>query len=130
VEQLGGPAVPGIGFALGVERVALLLGDRSFERFPDLFIAVMGDTARIASFRLMAALQDQGFWVETDCEGKSLKSQMRRADKFKARYSIVLGETELSTGSGTLKRMADGSQQAVNLDASALAAVITGGGLA
>lgn len=128
VEQLGGPAVPGIGFALGVERVALLLGDRSFEKTPDLFIAVMGDAARTAGFRLMAALQDQGFWVETDCEGKSLKSQMRRADKLKSRYSIVLGDTELVAGSGTLKRMADGNQQPVHLEAATIAAAITGGG--
>jgi len=127
VEQLGGPAVPGIGFAVGVERVALLLGDRSFEQSPDLFIAVMGDEARITGFRLMAALQDQGFRVETDGEGKSLKSQMRRADKLKARYSIVLGDTELLNGSGMLKQMDDGSQQPVNLAADSIAAVISGG---
>jgi histidyl-tRNA synthetase len=127
VEQLGGPAVPGIGFALGLERVALLLGDRCFERTPDLFIAVMGDAARTTGFQLMAALQDLGFWVETDCEGKSLKSQMRRADKLKARYSIVLGDTELTAGSGSLKRMGDGTQQAVNLAAAAITAILTGG---
>ena len=127
VEQLGGPAVPGIGFALGVERVALLLGDRTFERAPDLFIAVMGDAARTEGFRLMAALQDRGLWVETDCEGKSLKSQMRRADKLKARYSIVLGDTELAAGSGALKRMEDGSQQTVALIAEGIAGAITGG---
>lgn len=127
IEQLGGPAVPGIGFALGVERVALLLGDRSFEQIPDLFIAVMGDAARTAGFQLMAALQDLGFWVETDCEGKSLKSQMRRADKLKSRYCMVLGETELENKSVTLKLMADGSQQVLRLDAASLAVVLTGG---
>lgn len=127
IEQLGGPAVPGIGFALGVERVALLLGDRSFEQVPDLFIAVMGDAARTASFQLMAALQDLGFWVETDCEGKSLKSQMRRADKLKSHYCMVLGETELENKSVTLKLMADGSQQVLRLDAASLAVVLTGG---
>jgi histidyl-tRNA synthetase len=127
VEQLGGPAVPGIGFALGVERVALLLGDRSFEKAPDLFIAVMGDAARTTGFRLMAALQDQGLWVETDCESKSLKSQMRRADKLKSRYSLVLGDTELATGSVILKQMADGTQQSVSLDLQSLLAGIAGG---
>ncbi len=127
VEQLGGPAVPGIGFALGVERVALLLGDRCFEQVPDLFIAVMGDAARTAGFKLMAALQDRGLWVETDAEGKSLKSQMRRSDKLKARYSVVIGETELENGTITLKTMADGQQQQVSLDPEQLAAAITGG---
>jgi histidyl-tRNA synthetase len=126
VEQLGGPAVPGIGFALGVERVALLLGDRSFEQLPDLFIAVMGEPARIAGFTLQAALQDSGLRVEMDCEGKSLKSQMRRADKLKSRYCMVLGETELTAGSISLKTMTDGSQQQVRLEAREIAAAITG----
>lgn len=128
VEQLGGPAVPGIGFALGVERVALLLEDRNFVRMPDLFIAVMGEPARVAGFTLQATLQNYGLWVEMDCEGKSLKSQMRRADKLKSRYSMVLGDTELAQGAALLKRMADGSQETVGLEAGALATVLAGGG--
>lgn len=127
IEQLGGPAVPGIGFAVGVERVALLLGDRTFNKVPDLFIAVMGTAAQTAGFRLMATLQDQGFWVEIDSDGKSLKSQMRRADKLKARYSIVLGDTELLNGSGILKQMADGSQHPVSLAVDSIVVVISGG---
>lgn len=130
VAQLGGPAVPGIGFALGVERVALLLGDRFSSRTPDLFIALAGDAARCPGFGLMAELQELGLWVETDCEGKSLKSQMRRADKLKSRFSLVLGDTEISTGQVSLKRMEDGSQQNVCLDAKALSALISGGGQA
>ena len=127
VEQLGGPAVPGIGFALGVERVALLLGDRSFDQAPDLFIAVMGDAARTAGFKLMARLQDLGLRVETDTEGKSLKSQMRRADKLQSRHCIVLGDTELESSTITLKTMADGTQRQLCLSAEEIAAVITGG---
>ncbi len=129
VEQLGGPSVPGIGFALGVERVALLLGDRSFEQVPDLFVAVMGDSARKTGFRIMSGLQDAGLRVEADAEAKSLKSQLRRADKLKARYSIVIGETEIETNKVTLKRMADGEQELVSLEAVELAAKITGGSM-
>lgn len=124
VSQLGGPAVPGIGFALGVERVALLLGDRCPVRVPDLFVAVAGEAARLPGFRLVAELQDRGLWVETDCEGKSLKSQLRRADKLHARYSLVLGDTELSSGCVTLKRMADGSSQEVGITPEGLAALL------
>jgi len=124
VAQLGGPAVPGIGFALGVERVALLLGDRCPVRTPDLFVALAGAPARLPGFRLVAELQDQGLWVETDCEGKSIKSQLRRADKLGARYSLVLGDNELSSGRVALKRMADGSSQEVSLDAGLLAALM------
>lgn len=124
VSQLGGPAVPGIGFALGVERVALLLGDRCPVQAPDLFVALAGESARLPGFRLVAELQDQGLWVETDCEGKSLKSQLRRADKLHARYSIVLGDNELTSGRIALKRMADGAVQEVSLEAATLAALI------
>lgn len=127
VAQLGGPSAPGIGFALGVERVALLLGDRSFNRTPDLFVAVIGEAARNRAFSLMAALQDQGLWVETDCEGKSLKGQMRRADKLGSRYSMVLGENEVASGTATLKRMIDGQEQSLDLDPETVGSLIRQG---
>jgi histidyl-tRNA synthetase len=70
----------------------------------------------------VSELQDLGLWVETDCEGKSIKSQLRRADKLHARYSMVLGENELANNRIALKRMDDGNSQDVELDAQALAA--------
>ncbi len=117
VSQLGGPETPGIGFAIGVERVALLLGERDFTRQPDLFIATMGATERNLAFRLLTELQGLGLWVEMDYEGKSLKSQMRRADKLRARYSIVIGENEAQTGLANMKKMADGMVLEVPLGA-------------
>jgi histidyl-tRNA synthetase len=108
ISQLGGPSIPGIGFAMGVERVALLLGERDFSRTPDLFIATMGAVQRDKAFCLMTELQAAGAWVEMDYEGKSLKSQMRRAGKLGARFSVVLGENELQTGRAVFKRMLDG----------------------
>jgi len=108
ISQLGGPSIPGIGFAMGVERVALLLGDKDFSRQPDLFIATMGSSERNFAFHLMTALLQSGIRVEMDYEGKSLKSQMRRADKLGARYSVVIGENEVTSKRGTVKRMADG----------------------
>jgi histidyl-tRNA synthetase len=110
ISQLGGPAVPGIGFALGVERVALLLGEKDFGRRPDLFIATLGAGERAFAFRLMNELLQRGVSVEMDYEGKSLKSQMRRADKLGARYSVVIGENEVASGRASFKRMADGEQ--------------------
>jgi histidyl-tRNA synthetase len=108
ISQLGGPSIPGIGFAMGVERVALLLGERDFSRTPDLFIATMVAVQRDKAFRLLTDLQKAGAWVEMDYEGKSLKSQMRRAGKLGARFSVVLGENELQTGRAVFKRMLDG----------------------
>ena len=110
ISQLGGPAIPGIGFAMGLERIALLLGSQEFVSLPDLFIATMGTGERDVAFRLMNDLLKSGVRVEMDYEGKSLKSQMRRADKLKARYSVVIGENEVASGSATFKRMADGLQ--------------------
>ena len=117
VSQLGGPGTPGIGFAIGVERVALLLGERDFTRQPDLFIATMGATERNLAFRLLTELQGLGLWVEMDYEGQSLKCQMRRADKLRARYSIVIGENEAQTGLANMKKMADGMVLEVPLGA-------------
>jgi histidyl-tRNA synthetase len=108
ISQLGGPAIPGIGFAIGFERVALLLGDKDFSRQPDLFIATMGAGERDFAFRLMYELLRSGVRVEMEYEGKSLKSQMRRADKLSARYSVVIGENEVASGKAVFKRMKDG----------------------
>jgi histidyl-tRNA synthetase len=108
ISQLGGPDIPGIGFAIGLERVALLLSLREFVSTPDLFIATLGAGERDAAFRLMDGLLKSGVRVEMDYEGKSLKSQMRRADKLKSRFSVVIGQDELTSGRAVFKRMADG----------------------
>jgi len=115
ISQLGGPPIPGIGFAMGLERVALLLGSQEFVSLPDLFIATMGVGERDVAFRLMNGLLKSGVRVEMDYEGKSLKSQMRRADKLKAQYSVVIGENEVVSGRAVFKRMADGVQSVAEL---------------
>ncbi|OGU18289.1 MAG: histidine--tRNA ligase, partial [Geobacteraceae bacterium GWC2_53_11] len=124
ISQLGGPSIPGIGFAMGVERVALLLGSQEFTTVPDLFIATMGSGERDVAFRLMADLLKAGVRVEMDYEGKSLKSQMRRADKLKARYSVVIGENEVAAGRAAFKRMADGIQTETALTAAAIQSLV------
>ncbi len=124
VEQLGGPELPGIGFALGVERVSLLLGDRITSKTPDLFIAMAGEESRITAIKLLSEIQKSGLWGETDTEGKSLKSQMRRADKLGAKYSMVLGSNELESGYVTLKKMDNGSEQKISMDANTIAQIL------
>jgi histidyl-tRNA synthetase len=117
ISELGGPPLPGIGFALGVERVALLLAEKDFSRRPELFIAAMGEKGHAEAFRLMVELQRMGAAVELDYEGKSLKSQMRRADKLQSRFTLIIGEDELSRGTAPLKEMDGGTQLEVALDA-------------
>ena len=124
ISQLGGPSIPGIGFAMGLERVALLLGDQDILRRPDLFIATLGGGERSFAFQLMHELLQLGVRVEMDYEGKSLKSQMRRADKLEARYSMVIGENEVTSGKAAVKRMEDGNLSDVPLAAEAISRVI------
>jgi histidyl-tRNA synthetase len=117
VESLGGPALPGIGFAIGVERLVLMKGaGQVASAVPQLFIAAMGETAADRAFVLMTELQRDGIRAEMDYQGKSLKAQMRRANKLNAAYTLILGDDELQSGQVQLKNMADSSQSTVALD--------------
>jgi histidyl-tRNA synthetase len=124
IEQLGGPQLPGIGFAMGVERIVLLLKEQDFRRRPDLFIVYLGEGARKMSFSLMSKLLQSGVSVEIDYEGKSLKSQMRRADKLRARYTLIIGENELNKGMVVLKEMDNGTQIEIQLDPQIIAGMV------
>ncbi len=117
VESLGGPALPGIGFAIGLERLVLLLKEQTFVgQVPQLFIAALGEAAGAQAFVLMSQLQRQGIQTEIDYQGRSLKAQMRRANRLQAAYTLILGEDELASGKAQLKRMTDGSQVPVAID--------------
>ena len=116
VEKLGGPKVPGIGFAMGVERLVLLLSELELANDkPDLFIAALGKEAQLIGFNLLTALQRSGLRAEMDYSGKSLKSQMKRADKLCSRYSLIIGDDELAKGVAPLRNMTDGEQMDVDI---------------
>ena len=112
VKDLGGPEIPGIGFAIGMERAVSLIGvpDAGFVRRPALFIATMGERAREWASKTKYDLNVNGIWVEIDYEGKSMKSQMRRADKIGAMFTVVVGDTEIDSGMAILKDM-DGHKE-------------------
>lgn len=117
VESLGGPALPGIGFAIGLERLVLMKGEQRISSPPpQLFIAAIGKEAAERAFVLMSQLQVAGVRVEMDYLGKSLKAQMRRANKLNVAYTLILGEEELESGHAQLKNMSDSSQSMVALD--------------
>lgn len=107
VEQLGGPAVPGIGFAIGVERLVMLLQaqERQLSPQPDLFIAPLGEAAEGQAFSLAHRLRHTGYRVELESGTRGLKAQLRRADKLGARYVLILGDQELAAGRGTIRDM-------------------------
>jgi len=118
VEQLGGPSVPGIGFALGMERLVLLLQQKEAE-LPvsgvDLLVAGLGEQSTDYGFGLAHGLRTAGMRVAMDLEGRSLKSQMKQAGKLGAAHVLILGEQELAEGKAVLRNMATQEQQEIML---------------
>ncbi len=108
VKELGGPDVPGIGFALGVERLVLAMADHAALRPlpPEVFLAPLGAAAEAEAMHLAHRWRREGVRVEMTSGGKSLKSQMRLADKSGAAYVLILGEDELAARALTVRDMA------------------------
>jgi histidyl-tRNA synthetase len=123
VEQLGGPAVPGIGFAIGVERLAMLVQaqNRNFNTPPAVFIAPLGTAAESQAFALARRLRLAGHRVELESGDRGLKTQMRRADKLGAPYVVIVGENELAAGKGTVRDMRAKVDHALAVDLSSSA---------
>ncbi len=118
VKELGGPDIPAVGWALGMDRLCLLMqarGQLQPER-PELFVATADDAAADAALALVSRLRRAGHRVDFDARGGSLKSQMKRADKSGARYALVLGSNELGSGQAALKPLAGGEPVPVALD--------------
>jgi histidyl-tRNA synthetase len=116
VGEMGGPPTPGIGFAIGMERLLLSLppeGPR--EAWMGVFAATLGPEAFHLGLRIVQDLRRQGLRAALDMEGRSLKSQMRLAHKERYRYALILGDEELKAGVATVKDMAQGGQEQVPL---------------
>lgn len=117
VQELGGPAIPGVGFALGIERLALLLRMKGNDEAvgPSLFIVWMGGNAHDWAFPMVHRLRRKGVSVEIEGETRSLKSQMRRADKLNAGSVLIIGENELEKGTAILRDMKSKRQEEISL---------------
>ncbi|MBR3818796.1 MAG: histidine--tRNA ligase [Clostridia bacterium] len=112
VEELGGPHTPALGFGMGIERLLLLLKAQNIE-IPepsgcDLYIAPMGDAASLEAMRIVSELRANGVSAQTDVVGRSLKAQMKFADKIGAKYTMVLGDNEIAEGKAKVKNMNTG----------------------
>ncbi len=117
VRELGGPPTPGVGFALGVERLALALeaigkGER---HGPDLFVATQGPEAEGAVLQIGSTCRTAGARVEVNLRKANLGNQLRRADRQKATFVVVIGAAELAGGRVRLKRLATGVEEEVAL---------------
>lgn len=121
---LGGPDMPAVGLALGIERLRLAMEAQNVE-FPEepatlLYLAPMGKSAAIRCMTICKQLREEGFSAETDLSGRSLKAQMKYADKRGFKYTCVIGDSELENGSVRIKEMSTGEQTEVNIDSGIL----------
>lgn len=119
VGQMGGPEMPSLGFAMGIERLLMVMSSQGCEfpeqRRPDVYIATMDGEAALKATELCMALRDEGFIAVTDVAGRSLKAQMKYADKIGACFSTVIGEEELKNDRCRLKNMENGETVEVTM---------------
>lgn len=118
VKELGGPAVSGIGFAAGMERLLMAAGEHAPipEATGPVFIAALGDAARVRAQGLTAMLRRSDVPAAMDYAARSLKAQMKEADRQHARYTLILGDDELANNAAPLRDMRDSSQETLGLD--------------
>ncbi|MFZ5351393.1 MAG: histidine--tRNA ligase [Bacillota bacterium] len=117
VELCGGPSTPGVGFGLGLERLLLVMESNNVDipkpDYMDIYVANMGEEAAIEALKLVNYLRSSGIKADRDYMGRSLKAQMKYANKIGARFVTVLGEEEIKSGSLKVKDMSNGSEEAV-----------------
>ena len=119
-KQLGGPDTPSLGFGMGLERVMLVM-DAQNAAYPEpektmIYLAPMGDAAVVKCMELCSKLRAEGFSAETDLNNRSVKAQMKYANKLGAKYTVVIGDSELESGIVKLKNMESGEQTEVTID--------------
>lgn len=120
LEELGGKPMPACGFAMGIERLLLLMEAQGVP-FPepktcDIYLVSMGEAAQVEAAALAEQLREEGLSAQFDTVGRGLKAQMKYADKIGAAYTVVLGDAELESRRVSLKNMRDGTQTELTLD--------------
>ncbi len=119
IEELGGQHTPSLGFGMGIERLLLLLKTQNIE-IPappscDLYVIGLGDKAKLRALRLVQEVRNASLIAECDIVGRTLKAQMKYANKIKSRFLIVIGDSELEKGSATLKDMETGKEIPISI---------------
>ena len=120
VEEIGGPATPGVGFGLGKERLLLTMEACGAEIHEpdgtDVFIAFMGDDAKAAGLKLLRQLRQKGVSAQMDIMGRNIKNQFKYANRIKAKKTVVIGQDELENNSFAIKDMATSEQTTVSME--------------
>ncbi len=119
IEELGGKHVPSLGFAMGMERLIMLMNNQGIEiprpEACDLYIAALGESAKKKAFELALRIRQSGLSAEIDVVGRGLRAQMKYADKIGAKFSLVLGDDEIEKSQAVVKNMDTGEQMNVSL---------------
>ena len=119
VESLGGPALSGIGFGMGITRVIMAMEKAGIAPVcaanPRLYIASLGERATVKALEITERLRREGYFVECDLVGRSLKAQMKYANKLGADYTLILGDSEIDSGKAQLRDMKNSDQREVEL---------------
>lgn len=120
LEELGGQHTPSLGFAMGLERLQLVMEAQGCNfpepSRPDLFIVAMGEKATLKAVEIAKDMRDEGFSVVYDLNGRSLRAQMKYADKLGAKFNVVIGDNEVENKVVSLKDMATGESSEINLN--------------
>ena len=120
VESLGGSALSGIGFGMGLTRIILAMKEQGLDKIalsrPELYVAALGSGAAIKALEIVERLRREGKICECDIVGRSLKAQMKYANKIGARYTLIIGDSEIECGRAQLRNMENGEQTEVELD--------------
>lgn len=119
IESLGGPATPAVGWAAGIERLAMLLDAPPLQHV-EVAVIPMGDAAALAATGIVASLRRAGLASDLGFKG-NMKKRMQKANDMGARYAVIIGEDELAKGVASLKNLQTGAQQEVAIDAVAAA---------
>jgi histidyl-tRNA synthetase len=118
MKELGGDDVSGIGFAVGLERMAMgIADDARFERSVDVYVAILGDDALRTGIKIIQSIRGNGFSAETRYASMGLKAQMKLADKVNAQTVLIIGDNELEKGEVTVRNMRTREQASVKIDA-------------
>lgn len=119
-EECGGPSTPAVGFGMGIERLLLTLENQGIElpvdEHIDMFLGAIGDDANVKAFSIVNELRRNNISADKDHMERSVKGQMKYADKLNARFTAVLGEDELNNGRLTIKNMKTGEQTETAID--------------
>lgn len=116
LKELGDKDIPAVGFATGVERIMMLLGENYPKNNPDVYIAWLGDNTSETALKIAESLRDNDIKVYIDYSEKGMKSHMKKADKLSVRYCIILGEDELNKGIVLLKDFSTREQKEVKIE--------------